>query len=300
MKLISPIGLALALCLLAPGRAPAQVGKAAREAAEFLLGKFGRQAGREGAEALAGKLAAAAARHGDEVFAAARKAGPAALALADDAGENAPRVLRLLGRHGDDAVRALRQPRGMALLGRYGDEAGEALIRHPGIAAPVIDRLGEPAVKALGVLGPQGGRRLAILSGDIAASGKAPEIMGILTRFGDPAMEFLWKHKGVLAGGAALVAFVRDPEPFINGATTVTRVVAETGLHTLLVAAADVGKEAAVTIRWGLGALVLALVACIALVVASGAMRSPSIRRAAAGFARHVGDRALAALARRK
>ena len=73
-------------------------------------------------------------------------------------------------------------------------------------------------------------------------------------------MEFLWKHKGVLAGGAALAAFVRDPEPFINGATTVTRVVAETGLHTLLVAAADVGKEAAVTVRWGFSTLVLALV----------------------------------------
>ena len=57
--------------------------KAAREAAEYVLRKFGVKVAEEGTETLARRITTAAARHGDEVFAAVRRVGPKALAPED-------------------------------------------------------------------------------------------------------------------------------------------------------------------------------------------------------------------------
>ena len=127
--------------------------------------KFGIKAVEEGAETLARRITTAAARHGDDVFAAVRRVGPKALTLADEAGEQAPKALRLLSRHGDDAaVWVLKRPKGMSLLSRFGDDAAEVLVRQKGLAEPVLDEFGGPAIKALGSIGPQGGRRLAMMA----------------------------------------------------------------------------------------------------------------------------------------
>ncbi|WP_422927516.1 hypothetical protein [Singulisphaera sp. PoT] len=64
--------------------------RAVRETAEFLIGKFGREAAGEGAERLAGRLASAAARHGDGVLTAVRKVGPGAIGVVEGAGAEAP------------------------------------------------------------------------------------------------------------------------------------------------------------------------------------------------------------------
>ena len=122
--------------------------------------KFGGKVAQEGAEALAGRIASAAARHGDDVIAAVRIVGPKTLGLADEAGENAPRLLRLLAGV-DDAVRVVSHPQGMALLSRYGDDVAEVLIKHRGIAEPVLASLGTPAVRAMEAVGTQGGRSCA-------------------------------------------------------------------------------------------------------------------------------------------
>jgi hypothetical protein len=128
--------------------------KAAREAAEYVLRKFGVKVAEEGTETLARRLTTAAARHGDEVFAAVRRVGPKALTLADEAGEQAPKALRLLSRHGDDAALwVLKRPKGMSLLSRFGDDAAEVLVKHKGLAEPVLEQVGAPAVKALGADG---------------------------------------------------------------------------------------------------------------------------------------------------
>lgn len=230
---------AVALTLAVAGPAHAGIGsKAAGELAEFLMKKFGKEAAEEGAERLTARILKAAARHGDDVVRAVRKVGPRALTLVDDAGANAPSVLRLINHYGDDAVRALSRPKGLALVGRYGDDAAKALIRHNGIVEPLIENLGAPAVKAVNALGPQAGRRLAMMAGDdLAAIGRTPELLEVIARHGDRAMDFIWKHKAVLAGSAALAAFLRDPESFINGTADITHAVSE---HVVKPAAAAV------------------------------------------------------------
>ena len=150
----------LTLCLLVAVPAETRaggVGKAAQEAAEFLLKKFGRRAVGEGADQLAARIASAASRHGDDVLSAVRKVGPRALSLADEAGENAPRVMRLLTRYGDDAARVLSRPKGMSLVTRYGDGAASVLIKHEGIAEPLVERMGRPAIEALEAIGARNG-----------------------------------------------------------------------------------------------------------------------------------------------
>lgn len=210
---------------------PVQAGigsKAAGELAEFVLKKFGKEAAEEGAEKLTARIIKASAKYGDDVVRAVRKGGPKVLALVDDAGANAPSVLRLVNHYGDDAVRALSRPKSLAIVSRYGDDAARALIKHKGIAEPLIENLGTPAVKAINALGPQAGRRLAMMSGDdLAAIGRTPELLEVIARHGDKAMDFIWKNKVVLAGSAALSAFLHDPESFINGAKDLGHAVSD-------------------------------------------------------------------------
>jgi hypothetical protein len=290
---------ALALGVLAWPTVPATAGgvaTAAREAAEFVMKKLGGKAAQEGAEALAGRIASAAARHGDDVLAAVRKVGPRALSLADEAGENAPRLMRLLARHGDDAMRVAGHPQGMALLSRYGDDVAEVLIKHQGIAEPVLASLGTPAVKAMGAVGARGGRRLAILAqgGELAAIGRTPELLAVVARHGDRAMDFIWRHKAVLAGGAALTAFLAKPEPFLSGASQLVGTVAESTVKPAVVAAGNVAREAAGFVRWALTILLVALAVGIGLAVRSGVFKEPAVRAAVVAGWGQVKERLIA------
>jgi hypothetical protein len=269
------------------------IGTAARETAEYVLKTFGLKAAREGGEALAGRTASAAARHGDDVFAAVRKVGPRALTLADDAGENAPRVLRLLSQHGDDAAHILARPQGLGLLTRYGDDVAEVLIRHKGIAEPLLEKLGEPAVKAMAAVGPQGGRRLAILAqgGGLATIGRTPELLGVVARHGDAAMEFIWRHKAVLAGTAALTAFLANPEPFLDGTNRLVGTVAENAVKPTVIAAGNLVQEAAGFVRWGLTIVLVGLAAGIGWAIKCGVFKEPAARAAVINVWGHVKER---------
>ncbi len=223
---------ATVFCFLANSPVRADLpAKVVQEATEFVLKKFGKKALSEGTETFAKKFSASALRHGDDVIHAVRRVGPSALSLADEAGEQAPDVLRLLTKHGDDAaVWVARRPVAMKLLSKYGDEGAEVLIKHKGLAEPLLEQLGEPAVKALGKVGPQGGRRLAMMAdaGELAALGQTNELMKVVSRYGDPAMDFIWKNKGPLAVGTSLTAFLANPEGFINGGNQLVSTVAET------------------------------------------------------------------------
>lgn len=283
--------LALLLIAALAGAPPARADlktKAAREAAEYALQKFGKAAAREGAETLAERIGAAASRHGDDVFAAVRRVGPKALNLADEAGESAPSVLRLLSKHGDDAAAwVLERPAGRRLFGELGEEAAEALVRHKGIAEPLLDDFGRAAAGALNSLGPRGGRRLAMMSsgGELAAIGRQPELMGVIARYGDPAMEFIWKHKGALAVGTTLAAFLADPGPFLDGTNRLAETVAEDLFQPVV-------HEAAGVLAWPIRA------ASVLAVLAAGGMAYLAVRhpRIAAGLARMAIGRAAAGL----
>ena len=253
----------VALMVAFAGTAHAGIGgRAAGELAEFVMKKFGKEAAGEGAERLASRLINAAARYGDDVIDAVRKVGPRALSLADDAGENAPRVLRLLTRHGDDAARILGHPQGMALFSRFGDDAVEVLVKHRGTGEALLESLGQPAIKALDAVSPQGGRRMAMMASELSASGRAADVMDVIARHGDRAMDFLWRNKGVLAGGAALTAFLANPEPYLNNANTAVKTVAENAVRPAMVAVGNVAEEAVGFARWSLTIVVIGLVAC--------------------------------------
>ena len=97
--------LAIIIAMVAEGRVRADLAsKAAQETAEFVLKKFGKKVLTEGTETFAERISASVLRHGDDVISAVRRVGPSALSLADEAGEQAPKILRLLSKHGDDAA----------------------------------------------------------------------------------------------------------------------------------------------------------------------------------------------------
>ena len=212
--------LAVAVVALTAGEGRAQArARAAREAAEWLIGRFGSKAGRSVPE-LAGRIERVALAHGDDAVRAIRKGGPAAVGLVEAAGADGAKALRVLGVHGElGASRVLSRPAAMKQFLRHGEEAATALVRHPGVAEPLIERGGAQAVKALGAVTPRNGRRVAmLLDGELDQAGRHPEVLGVIGKHGDGAVDFLWRHNGTLAGGAAFTAFLADPEPYLSGA----------------------------------------------------------------------------------
>ncbi len=219
--------------------------QAAKEVAEYVLERFGRQVVREGTDALARRIEVAAARHGSEVFEAVRKVGPRALPLVEEAGVHGRQAARIMAQHGErGATWVVSRPQAMKLVLEHGEEAASVFVKHAGgIAEPVVARYGARAVRALEATGPQGGRRLAMMmsDGELAKVGRAEELLEVISKHGDPAMDFIWRNKGILAGGATLTAFLANPEPFLNGARGITQVATDgvvkpvvSGLVTLL------------------------------------------------------------------
>ena len=215
--------------------------QAIREAAEFVVKKFSKEAAGETVETLTGKIAALATRHGDEAIEAVRKVGPRAIRLAEEAGEHGAVAVGLMARMGDDAVWVAANPRRLSLFAKWGDDAAEAMIRHKDIADDVIAAGGKSAARALRAVDGQGARRLAMMAeeGELAAIGHTPQLMGVIQRFGNRGMDFIWRNKGVLVGAAVVSAFVANPEPYIDGTLKLADVVAEKAAGPLAERAVD-------------------------------------------------------------
>jgi hypothetical protein len=220
---------------------------AAREAAEYLIEKFGKDVGEKGVQTLTEEISVYGTRYGDEAIEAIRKAGPRTFNLIDDAGDNARVVIGLINRYGNNAVWVASKPRNLAIFVRYGDEAAKAMIKHPGIAAPAIEKLGIPAAGAIRNVSGQNARRIAMMvdDGSLVASGKASEILEVIGRSGDRAADWVWRHKGSLTVVAVTTAFLSDPKPFIDGTVEVVKVGGETFVRPV---AAEAGKA----INWNL------------------------------------------------
>ena len=84
----------------------------------------------------------------------------------------------------------------------------------------MISGFGDEMVPALNSVNPQNGRRLAMLVGDgIVAKGTESEKLLIpISKYGDAAMDFIWRNKGALAIGSVLATFLLDPQVYITGA----------------------------------------------------------------------------------
>lgn len=204
--------------------------KVAREAAEVVIERFGKEAAKEGVEGLARKIEALALKHGEEAIEAVRRVGPKAFPLIEKAGPDGAKVVKLMARFGNDSVIwIVRRPKGMAIFIKYGESGAEALVRHKGIAEPIIEKFNEAAVHALGSVNKQNGLRVAMMMNDgtLQKIGRTPALFEVIGKYGDKAMNFIWLHKAPLAVAAVLTAFLANPEPFIDGARDISKIVSE-------------------------------------------------------------------------
>jgi hypothetical protein len=263
-----PLAALAVLALAAPPAAADGKSKAAQETAEFVLRKFGKEAAKDGASALARRIERAAVTHGDDVFKAVRLAGPRGLHLIEEAGAHSRQVARLLAVHGEHgAVFVASRPRAMQLVLRHGEEAAAALVKSRGVALPAVESLGKPAIRAFQAIGSaQNARRLAMMAsegGELARIGRTPEVLAVIEKYGDKAMQFVWRHKGALAVTATLAAFLAEPEPFINGARDITQVVAKPLAEVPAIAAREGAAEVARKTNWTL--IFLGIIAALML-----------------------------------
>jgi hypothetical protein len=78
-------------------------------------------------------------------------------------------------------------------------------------------------------VGVENGRRLAAMvdSGELAKIGRGEELLGVVGKFGDRGMDFIYKHRKVLIGAAVLTAFLANPQPYIDGTLELASLVGE-------------------------------------------------------------------------
>lgn len=230
---------------------PAEAGvrsKAVQEALEYVGKRFGKEVAEEGVERLSSRMLRLAAQHGDDVVATAfKRVGPRAGRIAGEAGEHGSIALRLLAKHGDDALPLVMKGTALKAVARYGDDATTAILKHGSVGEQLVEKFAREGAEALTKVSPQNGRRLAMM----AAEGQLkPELMTVVTRYGDQACEFIWRNKGALAAGAVLTTFVASPEPYLEGTQQLVSTVAEAAVKPLAEVPRVVASEAAANINW--------------------------------------------------
>ena len=210
------VGILLACATSAFGGAASS---AVREASEAIGSRFGRGAAGAAVEDASAVTARTAGRYGDEALPLLRATGPAGASALDQAGAKAPEVIRLFSRRGDDAVWIISEPKRLAIFVKHGDPAADALLKHRGIADSLITHHGADSIGAMNALSRGGAQRMAMASEDgvFRASGRSAELIGVIQRHGDAAMDFIWRNKGSLAVASVLASFLRDPAVYING-----------------------------------------------------------------------------------
>jgi hypothetical protein len=202
-----------------PGMA-APLATAAKEAAEFIIQKFGKRVPSQTVDELATAIGGAAAKYGDSAVPFLRAAGHAGFDALERAGPKAPEVIKLYIKKGDEGVWVITTPDRLALFLRHGEEAADALLRHPGVADTLIARHGAEAVGALNQISQQNAQRLGISAAEglLTATPRSPELLGVIRRHGDRAMNFVWANKAALVDSVLLAAFLAEPEAYLAGA----------------------------------------------------------------------------------
>ena len=115
---------------------------------------------------------------------------------------------------------SISKPKKLAIFIKHGDSAADALLKHPGIADNLIGGYGDEAVGALNSISRKSAQRLSMAADDglLTATEQSAELLPVIRRYGDEAMDFIWKNKGSLAVATVLASFLADPEPYITGA----------------------------------------------------------------------------------
>jgi hypothetical protein len=241
----------------------------ARETAEYLIRKFGKEAAGEGVETLSRKIEVLAIKNGDDAIRATRRIGPRVFHIVEEAGEHGVETVKLMAKYGDDAIWVVTKRNRMAVFLKYGDNAAESMMKHGEIAEPLIESFGKPAAGALTAVSTQSGRRLAMMSADgqLAKIGRTPELLDVIFKHGDRAMDFIWRNKGSLAVAAALTAFLANPEPFLDGTSDVGKFATEHVVQPIVSVPGQVATEAARKVDWN----AVALCSVLAVVLLAGA-----------------------------
>lgn len=224
--------IALNACLGSQGEAQSKAALA-KELVEFVSRKFGKEVAEEGSEVFTQKVESLLVKYGDDVADAVRKVGPRSVQLLDNAAaEGVEQSARLLAKHGDEAIWVVGNQGRRALASKLGDDAAEAMIKHGEIAEPVLEMAGKSAAAALRNVSTKSGRQIKMMmdEGELAKIGRTSELMSVVAKYGDGAMNFIWKNKGALLVGTALAAFLADPEPFIEGSKELATVAANTAI----------------------------------------------------------------------
>ena len=270
--------------------APVRAGVASKvigEAIEFTAKKFGKEVAEEGVERMAGRMTQLAAKHGDEVVVGAFcKVGPRAGQIASQAGEHGGIALRLLAKHGDEAMSLAVSKKSLVSVALYGDDAATALVRHGTVGHTLVDGFGKSGVEALTRVSQQNGRRMAMLAADGALK---PELMSVIARHGDRACDFIWRNKGALAVGATLTVFLASPEEFIQGTADLAQTVGESAVKPLATLPRAVASEAAKRVNWNL--VLLTMVALLVMVLGRWARLFASLASVALGWSTKRSER---------
>src|SRR5581483_5844264 len=103
--------------------------------------------------------------------------------------------------------------------------------------------------------------------GELARIGRTPEVLAVVEKHGDKAMQFIWNHKGALTVAATLSVFLAEPEPFINGAKELTETVVRPIAEVPAIAAKEGAAELARKTNWTL--VFLALIVALSLLLAA-------------------------------
>lgn len=189
-----------------------------REAAEFVMKKFGKEATDIGLNTMIKKMEILTTKYGDDAVVAVRKVGPRAFRLVEEAGEHGLESVKLMAKFGDDSVWIISKKNRLSIFIKYGDDAAESMIKHKEIAETLLNSFGKSSASALKSVSSQNGRRLAMMAedGTLKKIGKSDELLETIGKYGDKAMNFIWDNKGALAVSTTLTAFLLNPEPFLN------------------------------------------------------------------------------------
>ncbi len=263
MSINKVVFLAALAALALPNICHAQ-GKAAlaREAAEYVMSKFGKEAAEAGVETLTRKIETLAIKHGDDAVQAVRKVGPRTFRIVEEAGEHGLESVKLMARFGDEALWVVAKKNRLAIFVKYGDDAAESMMKHGEIAEPLLVSFGKPAAGAMKAVNSQNARRLAMMAGDgqLAKIGRTQELLEVIAKYGDRAADFVWRNKGALTVGAALTAFLANPKPFLDGAIDITKIVAENVAKPLASIPGQFTDEMAKNTNW---TVVLVVLVCV-------------------------------------
>ena len=221
-------------------------GKVAREIAEELAEQAGKKASREFVETTSVQLEKIASKCGNESLDVIEKNGLAAFRVFQAAGDDAgPYLVNAIRAYGDDAVRVAQTTAGRTVLQSGSETAIRAVSRHTDAAIPLIRQYGDDCAHALTQLSPANGRRLIQMVDEKSlAAGDFQSLLGTIGKYGDKAMDFIWRHRKVLTSATLLAAFVSDPEPYLNGVKQLAEVaVAPLG---------KIGETIATSVNWNL------------------------------------------------